>query len=338
VSHSKSSRQCQYPGGGGVVVDVGAQLVAHVSGVFRCGSSWSCVLCAPVIRAQRANEIDQALSGHLERSGGAELLTLTVRHDQADELLPRLLVMAQALHFLLSGSAWNRRRLRLGYMGAIRAIEITRSWRNGWHPHLHVLIVFERPLTQPERLDLHQWVFARWQNHLQHKGFGSLNADHGVDLRPVTSSADLAGYLTKVENGWSAGAEIARGHLKKGKPGSQSPFDLLRELAETGSVEALRLWQEYEAATFALRSLRWSPGLRQRLLGTEEERTEQELAAAEGADLTLVRVLVDAMDWRRTLVNGSTGELLNLIEIYAGLSLALVASFGHRPQPLEAEP
>jgi hypothetical protein len=335
VSHSKSSRQCWYPSASKVVVDVGWSLEAHVSNVFRCGSSWSCPVCAPVIRARRAEEIDRALSEHLANGGGSELLTLTVAHQRGDQLLPRLKVMAQAVNFLLTGSGWGRRRRRLGYIGSIRAIEITRSYANGWHPHLHVLVLFDAPLSESARLDLHQWLFARWNRHVTGHGFGSLHEVHGVDLRPVTGSGDLAGYLTKVENGWSAGAELARSHLKNGRAGSLSPFDLLRDLADTGSVDALRLWQEYEEATFALRSLRWSPGLRARLLPAEPEQTDDELAAAASADAPLVRALVDAMEWRRALVAGATGPVLDQIEAYSALALLLVMQWGHQPKPLE---
>lgn len=291
-------------------------------------------MCAPVIRQQRAQEVDQGVTAHLEAGGGAEFLTVTVPHYQADALAPRLAVIRKALGLILSGAPWKRRKAALGYLGAIRAVEITYGW-NGWHPHLHCILIFERPLTDEERADLRQWMSGRWAGVVAAKGWGQLHGVHGLDLRPVTSEG-LGEYLTKVEGGWTPGAELVRSDLKSGGKG-WTPFRLLYELATTGEVRWLRLWQEYEEATFGAHSLEWSPGLKARLLGKAPEKSDAELAAAvEGSGLAIVRALIEAGAWRNEVKAGTVGLLLDRIEDQAAIVMALVRMAGHELLPLEA--
>ncbi len=318
-----------------MAVDVGRALTAQVTGVHRCGSGWSCLVCAPVVRQRRAGEIDQGVNGWLAKGGGAEFLTLTSSHGIEDALEPRLAAMAGALHALLQGSAWNRFKKRLGYVGSIRAIEVTWGEENGWHPHNHVVLLLERPLTGQERQDLWRWLHNRWRAVLLAKGLGMISEAHGVDMRQVTGDV-LGEYLTKVDGGWSTGLELARGDVKRGKRGGVTPFELLADFAATGDVESRRLWLEYEAATFGKRWLRWTPGLRAVLLGTEVEETDEQLAASEGVDLALVRWLIEAAEFRRHVRRGTTGLLLDEVEEAAGWVIFLSDLMGHQLRPVEA--
>lgn len=329
---SKSSALCWMAAGGGINVDVGRNLTAHVGGVLRCGSPWACPLCAPVVRERRAQDIEAGLAVALALGMGVEFVTLTVRHHLKDSLVERLDVMATSLHALLKGSPWERRRAALGYVGAIRSIEVNWGPLNGWHPHNHAVLIFDRPLTDEERQDLRDWMHGRWAGILDRGGFGSIN-EHGVDIRQVFGSAGVSEYLTKVEGGWSAGLELTRGDLKKG--GATMPATgLLVEFAETGDTAALRLWREYESATFGRRAIQWSPGLRARLLGTDDEVSDVEAAASEALDVTVLRLLIGAEVWNPIVKAGRTGELLTEVEFAAAALLALSTLWGVDPPPL----
>ncbi len=312
---ARASKLCWYPSGDQVAVDVGRALTAQVSGVHRCGSAWSCPVCAPVVRQRRAQEIDRGVGSFLERGGGGLFVTFTAAHQLGDELEGRLAAMCEALNLVLKGSAWDRRRGRLGFVGTIRAIEVTRTEANGWHPHNHAVLLFERPVSHEERQDLWRWLDERWRAILLARGYGRTNEAHGVDVRPVTGDA-LGEYLTKVDGGWSTGMELARGDTKHGK--GVTPFELLADFAGTGEVKARDLWLEYEAATFGKKFLRWSPGLRAQLLGDEEDQADEVLAASEGVDLAVIRHLVAAIEFRHHVQRGTTGLLLDEIEEAAG--------------------
>jgi hypothetical protein len=330
LTTSVSSRLCWYAAAAQVAIDVGAQGIAHVSGIRRCGSSWACPVCAPVIRERRAVEVDTGLRTHLERGGGALFLTLTLQHHRGDTLASRLDVIASSIHDVLKGSAWDRRRQALGYVGTIKAVEVTWGEANGWHPHSHSVLLFDRPITDDERLDLLRWITQRWTHLAETKNLGTISQQHGVDLKAVTDGEGIGRYVTKVEGGWTAGHELARGDRK-----SNAPLQLLQNLVATGEKRWALLWQEYEAATYGKKSLRWSAGLRAHLLGVEDDQADADLAASEGVDLTLLRALVDAADWNRVVKAGATARLLDEVERGAALLLGLWAILGGNPQPLD---
>jgi hypothetical protein len=332
VTKARASKFCWYPTGDQVAVDVGRALTAQVSRIQRCGSAWACPVCAPVVRQRRAEEIDQGVGGWLDQGGGGLFLTLTVPHQLTDELEGRLAAMCEALSLILKGSAWDRHRRRLGFVGSIRAIEVTRTEANGWHPHNHAVLLFERPVSDEERQALWKWLDERWRAILLARGYGRTSEAHGVDLRPVTGDV-LGEYLTKVDGGWSTGLELARGDVKGGK--GVTPFELLAEFAGTGEVGARELWLEYEAATFGKRFLRWSPGLRARLLGDEEDQADEDLAASEGVDLAVIRHLVQSIEFRQHLHRGTVGLLLDQIEEAAAVTFVICDLLGIPLRPVE---
>lgn len=336
VTSARSSALCWYPSSSAVAIDVGRALTAQVSGVHRCGSGWACPVCAPVVRQRRAEEIDQGVNGWLAGGHGALFVTLTSSHQRWEALEPRLAAMSNALHSLLKGSAWNRTKRRLGYVGSIRAIEVTWGEENGWHPHNHVVLLFDQPVSEEAREALWRWLHDRWSAILLAKGLGSITEAHGVDVRQVTGDV-LGEYLAKVDGGWSTGLELARGDVKRSRKGT-TPFELLANLAMTGDVISRNLWLEYEAATFGKRWLRWTPGLRALLLGGEVEESDEALAASEGVDLALIRFLVEAEEFRRHVQRGTTGLLLDEVEEAAGWVIVLGDVLGRQWRPIQRSP
>jgi hypothetical protein len=285
-------------------------------------------MCAPVVREQRAGEINQGIAAHLEAGGGAIFVTLTLRHHRGDGLAGRLQLVSEALHACLKGSAWDRRSKRLGYLGAIRAVEVTWSEVNGWHPHVHAVLLLDRPIGKGQAGDLEAWLFGRWGSICERRGFGTISAAHGVDVRLVEGAGDLGGYLVKVEGGWGAGQELARGDVKRGRVAGRTPVELLAEFLGTGESRLAALWREYERATFGRRAIVWSAGLRLRLLGVEVERSDEELAASEGVDVAVVQVLVDGELWWASVRAGTVGALLSEIEDAAVVVMLFQALFG----------
>lgn len=320
--------------------------MAHVSQVARCGSPWACPLCAPSVRSARAKEIDLGVSRWLARGGGVEFATFTVRHHQGDRLGPRFAVMAQCLGVVLKGAPWERRKAALGYRGAIRSVEVVWTFDNGWHPHLHAVLFFERPLTVGERAELEWWMFGRWSGVCAARGFGSVDRRFGVVVKGVTVNDGVGEYMAaKVEDGWGAGLELARGDLKLAPSsdalmaaafvGAVTPFAMLAEFASTGDVVWRDRWLEYEAATFGRHAIEWSRGLRKLLIPEVEEATDVELASVEGADAALWRVAIPAREWDGLVRSGEVALVLDDIEAVCAVQLLLCVALGIELRPLE---
>ena len=264
----------------GVHHEQGTTNAAHFSGTFRCGSVWSCPVCAAVIRAHRADEIGRAVAAHLENGGGALFVTLTMRHKHADELHDTLDTAMLAWRKVQTGAPWGRFKDQIGYAGSIRTTEITYG-ASGWHPHHHVLLLTDRPMTKDAAEAAESSLSALWIRRVVALGGRTPTRAHGVRVEAVDGQGQvLAQYLAKVQEHQSErrtdiGKELARGDLKTGKAGSLMPFELLDD--ESGSPVPQRLWSEYYAATYGRRAFSWSRGLRDRLLPAEDELTDDEV-------------------------------------------------------------
>jgi hypothetical protein len=179
---------------------------------------------------------------------------------------------------------------------------------------VHAVLLLDRPIGDAEADDLRSWLLGRWGGVCERRGFGTLSAAHGVDVQVVRSAPELAGYLTKVDGGWGAGHELARGDVKAGRVHGLVPAQLLGEFIETGEVRFKLLWQEYERATFGKRAIVWSAGLRRRLLGEEVEESDEALASSEGMEPEFVRFLVEKDHLWEAAKAGTVGDLLSQIE------------------------
>ncbi|HAB0062371.1 TPA_asm: rolling circle replication protein, Rep63 protein, partial [Listeria monocytogenes] len=96
--------------------------------------------------------------------------------------------------------------------------------------------------------------------------------EHGLDLRDGTYAEQ---YVSK----WGLEHELTKGHVKQGRNGGFTPFDLLQysmlEATMNGRTSA-SLWQEFAISTKGARQLVWSRGLKKLL--KIEEKTDEELA------------------------------------------------------------
>lgn len=273
---------------------------AHFSGLERCGSIWSCPVCAAVIRAERAREIAAALESAHRLGHGIAFATLTLRHTAEDALADNLDALLEAWRKVQMWRDGRALFTRLGHLGTIRAVEVTLGF-NGWHPHAHLALIFDRPLSELERVQLESQLAAIWVRAVEKVGARLPSLEHGVNVQLADGDGvQIAGYLAKVQETvgrqrLGIAKELARGDLKRGRAGSATPFELLDD--ETGNRRTRALWAEYVAGTKGRRAFGWSRGLREYLLPEVEEKTDDEvLDEAESGDLV---GLVDAESWDR---------------------------------------
>lgn len=237
----------------------------------------------------------------------------------AEKVLRQSRRQAGAYQRLITGGTWAGRpkrkiplvgiRDRIGYVGMIRATEITLGQANGWHPHIHAIVFIggrttgeraEKRLAgtfapTPDAMDEFRDHFRGvWTNHLAKLDRSFKPSDrHGVDFKPLTTVQDaenLGQYIAKLQEGGKAispANEVARGDNKEGRNGNVTPFQLLgqigdliggadpEEVAAHGSKDwCLARWWEYEAAVKGRRAIEWTRYLRP-LLGIEGDDTEQ---------------------------------------------------------------
>lgn len=118
---------------------------AGFSGVQHCGSVWSCSCCGAIIRGKRSEEVQQAASWWEAQGGQFLFLTFTVRHYAEDPLSRTMDAVTDAFTGMINGAPWKRFARRHGIRHFIKSQEVTLGWENGWHAHLHVLLLVDLP-------------------------------------------------------------------------------------------------------------------------------------------------------------------------------------------------
>lgn len=331
------ARTCMHPGGD-VVVHVGVNGAPHVSGVMRCGGVGLCPTCAPVIRQRRAGDIEAAAEAWRLLGGETWLATFTIPHGVGDELGSLLDQLRGMWRALGSSTGYRNWRKDCAIEGVIKVVEVTYG-ANGWHPHLHVLFFGKRSRFDVRRLA------ELWRKRFDIEDLGYV-PHVSFDARRLTGRG-IGAYLGKVQSGWGAGAELARGDLKAG---SLTPAELLdlaaAEYAEldpaavtTGEVVPwrenpaarwLHLWEELERGSKNVRWIEWGKGLRARAGGWQmkavvaghELRCElltvdeaSDVEAARGADAEHVAASwhVPGHVWLRFRRAGQLGLLLQAL-------------------------
>ena len=295
VSALPRTASCGLPiGGSAVALHAGADGTSHISGVETCGSIWSCPVCAAKIRNHRSDEVSQGLAGHIERGGGAVLVTLTLPHAAGDALQKTIGLVSDGFRSVNAGRGYADDRTAFGIIGHIRAFEVTHG-DNGWHPHLHVIVALQRPATRDAADALQARWQVRWDRWLRRKGWRASVDGIGVRVDRVRrDGAAVGAYIAKLQEGEkfsrSVGNEVARADLKGGRQGGRVPFEILADFGSDGGAEDLALWQEYQLATKGRSAIRWSKGLRKALLDVEEELTDEEIAAAEVGGTEIARL------------------------------------------------
>ena len=321
VSETDRCRRCGLDMIGSAVMVKVRDGVAHFAGVETCGRIWLCAVCAAKIRARRGDEIAEGVGRWIAQGGSAYFVTATLPHDQGDALKDSLNVLTKSWRFLTAGKGYQTEKERFGIVGNIKAVEITHG-RNGWHPHIHAVILTK---TDVGVLDLCDWfgrLDARWARALVTNKWspGSNGIRLRLDLVTRSTAQGLAAYVTKVqENG--LGNEIARADLKAGRKSSRTPLQILANFGTDGLVDDLDLWLEYERATAGKSALRWSRGLRDLLIPEKEEQTDEEIAAEDIGGDEVAALLPHT--WRRLLaIPGAESAVLDAVE--AGGWTALV--------------
>lgn len=330
VTGLKRVNSCGLPLGGDMVARR-KDTVHHFSGMSTCGSGWVCPVCAAKIRFHRADEVSRALVAALQQGMGVLFVTRTIPHSAEDALANTLGLLAEGRRYVANQKVVKTVRKAAGYVGGIASKEITYGV-NGWHPHTHDIEFTERAVSLADFAGLSSAYYEYLSRFYCRNGFEGLSRHHGVRVEQVQlDGAALANYVAKLQEG--AGVrlhtahELARADLKQGREGSLMPFDILAGFFETGDMALLDRWREYERETVGKSVIRFTKGLRARLLPHEAEKTDEELAALAVGGVDVVRfagwffrkiVQVPGLEGKilTALDSGGFAALVELLTVY----------------------
>ena len=258
---------------------------AHWANVQRCASLWICPVCAKQISEKRREELKTGLdTWKTKHSGSALLLTLTFSHSQSQPLKVLLLGLRAAMKRFYETTRVQAIFKSLGLKQKIKGLEVTYG-QNGWHPHHHILL-----LTEYQILDFKKYrneLAELWIKACIKSGLNAPSMTHGLDLRDGSKAEK---YVQK----WGLEHELTKGHIKKGRNESLTPFDLLQlsfDDQEVFGKKPSKLWQEFGVAIKGARQLEWGRGLKKFL--EIDEKTDEELAEETEQEAITMRTVDD---------------------------------------------
>jgi hypothetical protein len=228
----------------------------------RCGSIFSCKVCAKIVTEKRRTELKQATSKWREMGGFLYFITLTSRHNSNTHFRTLKCGQSKAQKYFFSNRKGIELFEELGKVGHIISNETTYSPANGHHPHKHILIFSDKELSGFELYKLQYKLSLHWQHCCELAGIELPDLKHGLDLRDGTYVAE---YISK----WGLEEEMTKSQQKQGKNGSYTPWDLLQLSIEdiplsNGKLPS-KLFQEYAITFKGTRFLSWSRGLKKLL-------------------------------------------------------------------------
>jgi hypothetical protein len=232
------------------------------SNLQRCGSIFSCKVCAKIVTEKRRSEMKPATSKWRKMGGHLYFISLTSRHNANTHFRTLKEGQSKAQNYFFTGRTAERLFSELGKVGHIISNETTYSPANGHHPHKHILIFSDKELSGFELWKLQQELALHWQNCCKLAGIELPDLKHGLDLRDGTFAAE---YISK----WGIEEEMTKSQQKQGKNGSYTPWDLLElsikdEPLSNGKLPS-KLFQEYAITFKGTRLLSWSRGLKKLL-------------------------------------------------------------------------
>lgn len=289
------------------VMHAEAEKRAYFQNLMVCARVWQCPVCAAKITEQRRQELafGVAASGKYP-----VLVTFTLRHRAGDLLADLLAALIESHRALKSGELWQNIASEFFWYGSIRALEVTHG-RNGWHPHMHELVLLDQKPTPAHLHGLQRALRERWEKMLQRRGFDA-SWRRGVVVEQEEQK--VLDYITKfgrepVNTGWTAVHEVTKAPVKKSNAGGRTPFQLLADYG-AGDLRAGRLFVEYSETFKGRKHLFWSRGLKGELgIAAVDDGT---LAAAEPDDVARLLARLSPVEWKAVLYPDRRGELLDI--------------------------
>lgn len=233
---------------------------ATVSARHNCHSAWACPVCSPKIAAARQKILAPQVAKLIGSGYTAHLVTLTIRHNRGHDLDVLFDAMSSAWEKLSSGKAWKDWRNTGGLsVQYVRGVDLTWSFWNSWHPHLHIALYLP-----PGHSGDVEWFVTRWIKCLADQGFIALreaqDISKKIDLDTVRQAETITAYAGATAR--MPTAEAIGTAMKKSKTeGSFSPFEMLAKAAAGDAFFEAR-WKEYVAATKGRRQVTVSRGLK----------------------------------------------------------------------------
>ena len=243
------------------------------SNLQTCSSVWHDPVCAAKITEKRRAEVNQAIEKHKANGGSISLVTRTVPHAKKDSLVSLRDRFRDADAYMKEHYRYKKMRPRFGIKGDIKVFELTVTWSNGWHLHIHEVIFHNADAFEGVALEsnpayvaflkeFEQTYYDIWRDSATKAGFDEPSREHGLQVQNGDFAAEyIAKWGHEPESNWGVDSELTKAHIKSSKKG-YTPWDLIRLYRDTGDERLVPIIQEYAHSMHGQQQLIWSNGLK----------------------------------------------------------------------------
>ena len=290
---------------------------ASYDNIQYCGSVWTCPDCSKKVSLAKKELVAKAVTSANAKGMHVAMLTLTIPHYLGDDLKDLLSKMKKAKNYLFTNRnsrEWFADQFPL--VGEITATEVKYSDRNGFHPHLHILLFLNREYQKEDIERIEGEIYEFWAEKCVKRGLGKPSRKHGVDLKmEKTGEQTYASYIAK----WGLASELTQSHMKIGKKNMSSltmweVLDLAQMEVST-SDKYSRIFRTYAKAFKGARQIRPSNGLLE-LLGLKNLEEDEDLANQQEEESSQVydALALSSQDWWTICYHKKRVEFLELVE------------------------
>ncbi len=304
-----------------------------VSNMQTDGSVWHCAVCAAKITERRRVEMNRGTNNFKLRGGFTSFGTRTAPHTRFHSLASVRNKFRLADKYMKETRQYKNLRVRFNIHGDIKAFELTVTWLNGWHLHVHEIFFHNAGAFEGEALqsnpayvaflkEFEEAYYEIWRVAAVKAGFEEPSRKHGLQIQNGDFAADyVAKWGCEPESKWDASAELTKGHIKTSRKGVNM-WDLIRLYRDTGDERLIPIIQEYAHTMHGQRQLIWSPGLKDSL--GINDLTDEEIAAELVDDAEEICVL-SPMQWKFIVKN----DLRSLVFDFAAEGCDVLTDFLH---------
>lgn len=253
----------------------------HYHKLASCAMIWRCPVCSLKIMKGRESTIYALAKSHERANKVMGFTTLTLPHAQNDTLKTTLDKLIDSFKHLQKQRFYREFRSgckRKGHetpgkiLGQIKSVEITWKYRNGWHPHLHILTFYDFDLQDNQKVitDFQERTLAWWCKMTGAKRIGQ-------DQQLCYGIKGAAEYMAK----WDAVKELTAEQLKQGK--GITPFGILKKLAlhdyanTRQKTRLSKLYREYAEVTKGKHRISFGKNLKNAYPKVIQDETDAEL-------------------------------------------------------------
>ena len=281
-------------------------------GACHCHSVF-CPVCAPYRMNQYKTLLASAFKMFEQQNKACIMVTFTVPNSKKLTFWQNFSVLKVNLNKFLTSGSYKKFKKLIGATDIFHAFDVTYG-KNGWHPHYHSLIWFDKDkfnLIEKYELNLrYVWEkqFAKIINHQIEENEISQYTQGIQSIKPDDYSKEVQTkfidkvknlkeyvmqndkesgfYISKNKDGkirkatnsnyfWSATNETTGGKFKQAHEGQRTVWQLLNDALYNNDELAWEKWKEITADSYGLQLYRLSKNTKQKILDWQQQHPEE---------------------------------------------------------------